>query len=283
MELILHLGIDVSRPSNSPERRAVIRDNVPALTKTIAIIRYLNAAPSIGASLHDIAERLQITKSHCCNILKALMREGWLAYDGTHRSYSLAPRLLADISRLIGGRQMPQILIHEELIRLSRATGIPCVLSRIEQDGSFVAIDKAEEAAELIVSVPIGHRFPPDAPAQMRVRLAWMPEDLRQKELARWRPRAYTRTTIVRKKAARVEIEATHRRGYAVSRGEFSPGVMTLAASILDSLGNVQMALQCPGLIDKVIRDQSKIATELQRAAERLNALFSAPLAAKLN
>ena len=62
------------------------------------------------------------------------------------------------------------------------------MLTRVETDGSFVAIDKAEEAAELIVSVPIGHRFPPDAPAQMRVRLAWMPEDLRRQELARWRP-----------------------------------------------------------------------------------------------
>jgi len=283
MEFILHRGIDVSRASNSAERRATARDNVPALTKTIAIIRYLNAAPSTGASLHDIADRLQITKSHCFNILKSLMREGWLAYDGTRRSYSLAPGLLTDISCLIGGRQMPQVLIHEELIRLSRATGIPCVLSRVERDGSFVAIDKAEEVAELIVSVPIGHRFPPDAPAQMRVRLAWMPEDLRKRELAHWRPRAYTRTTIVRKKAARAEIEATRQRGYAISRGEFSSGVMTLAAPIFDSLGTVQMVLQCPGLIDNVTRDESKIATELRKTAERLNALFSAPLASKLN
>jgi len=69
MELILRRGINVSRASNSAERRATVRDNVPALTKTIAIIRYLNAAPSTGASLHDVADRLQITKSHCFNIL----------------------------------------------------------------------------------------------------------------------------------------------------------------------------------------------------------------------
>ena len=69
MELILHQGLDVSRTSNFPERRATAHDNVPALTKTIAIIRYLNAAPSTGASLHDVADRLQITKSHCFNIL----------------------------------------------------------------------------------------------------------------------------------------------------------------------------------------------------------------------
>ena len=58
---------------------------------------------------------------------------------------------------------------------------------------------------------------------------------------------------------------------------------MTFAAPIFDSLGTVQMVLQCPGLIDNVTRDESKIATELRKTAERLNALFSAPLASKLN
>jgi len=159
-------------------------------------------------------------------------------------------------------------------MRLSRATGTPCVLSRVEQDGSFVAIDKAEETAELTVSVPIGHRFPADAPAQMRVRLAWMAEKLRKRELTRWRPRRYTETTMLRKKAVWAEIETTRRRGYAISRAEFSPGVMTLAAPIFDGFGNVQMVLQCPGLFDRVVREEPAIAIELQRSAERLNMIF---------
>jgi DNA-binding IclR family transcriptional regulator len=267
----------VSRTPAAAQPHAAIGDKVPALSKTIAIIRFLNSASPDGASLHELSVRLQITKSHCHNILKALTGEGWLAYDDRRRSYSLAPQLLTDISCLIGARQMAHAQIHDELTRLSAATGIPCVLSRVERDGSFVTIDKAEEALELIVSVPIGHRFPPDAPAQMRARLAWMPEDVRKQELARWRPRAYTKTTIVRKKQAASEIEATRRRGYSVSRAEFSPGVMTLAAPIFDSRGNVQMVLQCPGLIERVIKDQDKIATELQRSAQRLNAIFGAP------
>jgi DNA-binding IclR family transcriptional regulator len=246
---------------------------VPALTKAMAIVRYLNHAPPSGASLHDIATGLEITKSHCHNILKTLTHGRWLVFDEVRRSYSLAPSLLADVSRLMG-RHSPSMLVHEELARLSRAADTPCVLTRIERDGSFVAIDKAEEAAELIVSVPIGHRFPSDAPAQMRVRLAWMPDELRKRELARWRPRAYTKTTIVRKKAAMAEIEATRRRGYAISRAEFSPGVMTLAVPIFDSFGDVHMVLQCPGLVDKVILNEARIAAELLRTAERLNAIF---------
>ena len=264
----------MSRTIAPQEKRSAVQNKVPALTKTIAIIRYLNDLSAAGASLQEIAERLRITKSHCHNILKTLTREGWLTYDDKRRSYALAPRLLTDVGCLFRARRTPHILIHEELMRLSRATGTPCVLSRVERDGSFVAIDKAEETAELTVSVPIGHRFPADAPAQMRVRLAWMAEDPRRRELARWRPHRYTQTTIVRKKAAWAEIEATRRRGYAISRAEFSPGVMTLAAPIFDGFGNVQMVLQCPGLTDKVIREETAIAAELQHSADRLNAIF---------
>ena len=49
---------------------------------------------------------------------------------------------------------------------------------------------------------------------------------------------------------------------------------MTLAVPIFDTFGDVQMVLQCPGLIDKVARDEAKLAVEILRAGERLNAIF---------
>lgn len=44
--------------------------------------------------------------------------------------------------------------------------------------------------------------------------------------------------------------------------------------SIFDGFGNVQMVLQCPGLIDRVIKNEATIAAELRRSAERLNAIL---------
>jgi len=267
---ILHDGRQVSRTASSAAAGTHAPDKVPALTKAMSIVRYLNRANSTGVSLHQIAGDLRITKSHCYNILKTLEHGGWLSCDLQRRTYALAPGLLSDVSRLIG-RQSPVALIHEELARLSTAVDTPCVLTRIERDGGFVAIDKAEEASGLIYSVPIGYRFPSDAPAQMRVRLAWMNVRMAKRELARWRPRRYTNTTIVGKKAAWAEIEATRKRGYAISRAEFYLGVMTLAVPIFDSRGKVQLVLQCPGLIEHVRRNQAKIAVELVRTAERLS------------
>jgi DNA-binding IclR family transcriptional regulator len=264
---------------NSLGRTADIRsdqlvgpDRVPAVTKALAIVRHVNRAPASGASLNDIAVSLGITKSHCHNILKTLTHEGWLDYDAGRRTYALSHRLLNDVSRL--RRQVPSTLIHEELVRLSRATALPCVLTRVEPDGGFVTIDKAEDAAELMVSVPIGHRFPPDAPAQMRARLAWMPEDVLRQELARWRPRAYTKTTIVKKKDLVEELRLTRERGYSISRAEMSAGVMTLAIPIFDSFRDVQMVLQCPGMFDQVAKNEARLAGELLHTGSRLDEIF---------
>jgi DNA-binding IclR family transcriptional regulator len=248
-------------------------DKVPAVTKAIAIVRHINQAGSGGVSLMDISISLGVTKSHCYNILKGLTRAGWLVHDDARRTYMLSARMLSDISSIFSRRALSTV-IHEELDKLSTATGIPCVLTRVERDGSFVAIDRSEAAGELLFTAPIGFRFGPDAPAQMRVRLAYLSRDERENELARWTPRAYTLTTIIDKDELRLELEATRARGYGVSRAEFTPEVMTLAAPIFDAFGNVQMILQCPGLATRVIVEESNIAAKLLAAAARLNAML---------
>ncbi len=251
-------------------------DKVPAVTKAIAIVRHINEAGSRGASLIDISVSLGVTKSHCYNILKGLTRAGWLVHDDARRTYVLSARMLSDISSIFSRRALSTV-IHEELDKLSTAISIPCVLTRVERDGSFVAIDRSEAAGELLFTAPVGFRFGPDAPAQMRVRLAYLDREQREGELARWIPVAYTPTTIVDKDRLRTELEATRARGYGISRAEFTPGVMTLAAPIFDAFGNVQMILQCPGLATRVLAEERDIAAKLLAATARLNALLGNP------
>lgn len=245
-------------------------EGVPAVVKTVAIIRHLNAAPSTGRSLAEISGELGITKSHCHNILKTLLVLGWVVFDASRRRYTLGPRLLADISRLIG-RDGRSLLIHEELVQLSLAARVPCVLTRVDPDGSFICVDKAEEAAELLVSVPIGHRFPPDAPAQMRIRLALASPAACREALRGWQPVARTPTTITEPDRLLAEIEATRARGYSISRGEHVIGVMSLAAPILDQHGELQLILQCPGVQADIEVRERTIAALLVETARRIS------------
>jgi DNA-binding IclR family transcriptional regulator len=270
MELNIHPVNQECRPIMD------IEDKVPAVTKAIAIVRLVNKAGSRGASLIEISVGLGITKSHCYNILKGLTRAGWLLHDDARHTYVLSARMLSDISSIFSRRALSTV-IHEELDKLSTAIRTPCLLTRLERDGSFVTIDRSDAAGELLFTAPIGFRFGPDAPAQMRVRLAFLDRSEREAELARWTPIAYTSTTIVDKNRLRAEVIATRARGYGISRAEYTPGVMTLAAPVFDAFGNVQMILQCPGLEAHVRAHESEIASELLAATARLNALLGNP------
>ena len=66
------------------------KGEVPAVRKTVAIIRYLNGRAPAGATLRETAGDLEITNSHCHNILRTLIRHNWVGYDALSRRYRLA-------------------------------------------------------------------------------------------------------------------------------------------------------------------------------------------------
>lgn len=249
--------------------------SVPSVEKALHILRLLNARGSRGAALPEIARDLGMTRSHCYNILGTLLREGWLAHDSASRCYRLAPGILGDCSSLLGaaGRGEP---VNEVLRTLARETGLPSVLSRVlPGDAGFIAIGKAEETAELIVSVPLGHIFPADAPAQRRAVLAFGPPEAEEAWIARWQPVAYTENTITDRAALRRELAATRSRGYALSRGELHAAVMSLAAAVRDGQGDVAFVLQIPGLFRDVADRERDVAAALLRAAAEIERLVA--------
>jgi DNA-binding IclR family transcriptional regulator len=256
---------------NSPRPpKAEGPSSVPAVTRAIAVIRHLNCRP--GAGVSELAAALQLTKSHCFNILKTLQSEGWIDYDKERRLYRLSGQMLNDcFSVMVAPSRLAAV--HDELVRLTQGIRVGSLLTIVDAEGSFIAFDKTEIPNELLVSVPLGHRFPPDAPAQMRVRLAWAARAEQSEALRQWRPTQYTPSTIVDKRRVAREIRLTRERGYAISYAEFTPGIMTLAAPILDAEQRVLYILQCPGLEADMINRQSEIAAGLLKTVKRI-ALF---------
>lgn len=246
---------------------------VPAVVKCVAILRLLDRHGSGGASLTAIAAELEITKSHCFAILRTLQAAGWICHDPHGRRYLVDSGLLDDLPNLVRDQDRSGRL-HRVLVDLSRVTRVPCVLTRINPDDSFVAIDKAEEDAELLVSVPIGHRFPWDAPAQLRTRIAFGDGQAAARLLARWQPQAFTGKSIQDRAAFLVEIETTRTRGYAVSRSEYTLGVMSIAVPVFDRFGKLRMVLQCPGLEADLETREWQVGEAMRRAAEALQSIM---------
>lgn len=241
---------------------------VPAVDKSVAIIRFLDRRHSDGASLTDIASSLGITKSHCLAILRTLAGERWVVHDAVRRRYFLGTGLLADLGNLLGRRDRTA-QIHAELFTLSGETNLPSILCRLDEDGNFIVVDKVEAAGELLASVLVGHRYPWDAPAQLRARLAFSSKDVIDATLMR-PVRGFTVRTITAHDDLLAEIEDTARRGYAVGHSEYTPGIMTIAAPILDAFGAVSHILQCPGVEPVMAPRESEIAAAVLRTADRI-------------
>lgn len=253
------------------QKAAGAGEKVPALTKAVAIIRHVNNSGVDGASLNELHEHLRLTKSHCFNILKTLVREDWLSYDESRRVYVLSPSILGDVSSALGRRPVATAM-HHELVRLTREAGVPVVLTRVAADGSFIVVDTVDGPNELVFTAPLGHRFPPDAPAQFHVRLAWLEPKEREAVIAQTPRKPYTTTTIVDREALLKEAEITRQRGYGVSRAEYTPGVHSLAVPIFDSFGQIEMIVQATGFSASVIDE--RIAARLVAAGERLSTLL---------
>ncbi|MDB5654198.1 MAG: hypothetical protein JWQ94_1811 [Tardiphaga sp.] len=241
---------------------------VPSVAKCCAIVRLLDSHMLAGVSLAVISDRLDITKSHCLQILRTLEAEGWVAHDAERRRYRLASSLLLDVAALSADSDV-ETRRDAVVARLAAQLGLPCVLTRINDDGSFSSIAKAEPAAELLVMSPLGYRFPADAPAQMRARLAAYPPERGRGLLTKMQMTAFT-PTLTDPEAIWAEIEATRARGFAIGRMEYQPGIMSIAAAIPNAQGIPRLVLQCSATREDVQPREMAIGGAVKAAAASL-------------
>lgn len=244
---------------------------VPAVHKAVQIVRHLNVRAPEGATLAELTEAAAITRSHCHSILRTLADESWVDYDARERRYRLKSGLVADASSAL--RAMEFLTTMRPFVAaLVRRASLPCIVTQQLADGSFVVVDRMEHPTDLGVTVHIGHRFPSDAPAQMRAALAWADPDQIERVVATWTPKAYTRNTIVTRAALLRELEDTRRRGYAHSVNEYLEGVSSIAAPVFDTVGGLLCILQCPGFFHGVMLREHETGRALFETVREIHA-----------
>jgi DNA-binding IclR family transcriptional regulator len=247
--------------------------DVPAVRKTVAIIRYLNGRAPRGATLRETASDLRITNSHCHNILRTLIGHDWVGYDPESRCYRLRPGLYADAWSAFSQFE-PIAELRLIVAQLASTIGLTCILSRVEPDGTFVVVDKADGTNGFAVTAAIGHRFSADAPVQRKAILAWQPEAAVNAWLDGWVPVAHTSASITDRGDMLEDLRVTRARGYALSGEEYIPGIMSVGLPIFDRAANPVMVLQCPALTESLAPRERQVARSLQQAVTRAHALL---------
>jgi DNA-binding IclR family transcriptional regulator len=266
------MGMTQQRPPQAPSIVSP-KAGVPAVEKTVAIIRYLNVKAPGGATLRETVSELNITTSHCHNILRTLISQNWVGYDAQSRRYRLWSGLCTDALSAFSQFE-PAVELRPLVSQFALDTGVTCILTRVEPDGTFVVIDKADASTGFGVTVPVGHRFTADAPVQRKAVLAWQSEAAIAAWLDGWLPVAHTDSSVMTRQRMLSELQATRERGYAVSKEEYVAGVMSIGLPIFDRAANPAMVMQSPALTELLAPREHEIARALQTTVTRGHAMI---------
>ena len=259
--------------AGSPDKRPKATKptvDVPAVAKAIWIVRYLNTNAPLGVSLAELSVQGKITRSHCRSILQTLAAHDWVSYDPSRRVYKLKAQLSTDTASLLNA-SVPLDEIRSVLTRFARQIEVYCVLSRVEPDSSFFVVDTIEGGTHVGISVPIGFRFPPDAPVQCKAAHAWSSSEEIDAWLNAWQPTSYTRNTVTSRARMRSEFSKTRRRGYAISLGEYTEGILSIGLPIFDSRGRIVVIVQVPGVREKMMARLDTLTTALIAAVGEIH------------
>lgn len=210
------------------------RYSVPAVERTIRIFHYLKSHRR--ASVSDIANDLNITRSNCYAILKTLQAHSFILFDFESKKYSLGPIFLEFVRTIT--RDLS--LIHASrpfLLGYVENTGLSVILGQRVNLTRLLVIDRQDCADDVRVIISIGTRIPITHSASGRALLAFLPSK-ESKELVEAVPvQRLTPRTITTPKEIIADLVKIRARGFAVGHGENQEGIDAIAAPVFDAMG----------------------------------------------
>lgn len=216
---------------------------VQALDRAFAVLDLLGESDT-PLGLAQVASSLQLHKSTAHRFLMVLERHRMVERTSNGK-FRLGLRLFD-----FGNRAIEQYDLRERaqphlrrLVAETEETAHLCIL----EGAHVIYIDKIEPARSVRMITRIGSSNPVHCTSVGKAILAFLPEDRVTDILRRTRFERFTHRTIATPEALRVEIEKTHRRGYAVDDEELEEGLRCIAVPLLDAQRQPVAAISVSG------------------------------------
>ncbi|MFQ5984330.1 MAG: IclR family transcriptional regulator [Alphaproteobacteria bacterium] len=237
-----------------------------SLTRYAAVLEALAAVPE-GSSLTDVARATVLPKGSVHRILRALAGVGFVAGREDSKTYVLGPRLL----RLLHLGAAPATvapLVRPVLEDLVAGLGETVFVAKlVGDDVRSVALAVPEREGQSYVQP--GRVMPAHAAASAKAIVAYQPEDMIERVLARPLPR-YTAKTCTDRVKVRQELGLVRAHGYAACDDELDPGVLSLACPLWLEGAGVVYSIGVVGLKPRLERRPRKqVVAVLREAADR--------------
>ncbi|MCL2029970.1 MAG: IclR family transcriptional regulator [Oscillospiraceae bacterium] len=200
--------------------------SVQSLQRAFLLVEILARHPA-GLTLGELTLRSRLHKSTTHRLLGNLIALGYVRNRGV---YMLTPRLFELGCHVMEGR--PGAEAARPLLRdLSARTGETAFLSVREGDEGL-CVHKVESPTSNARAFSLGQRFPLYCTAMGKSMLAALPEQEVRAVWERLSVSAHTPRTITRIGELLTDLRRVRAQGYAVSYGEYFPGVASVGCAL---------------------------------------------------
>ena len=191
-------------------------------------------------SIDDIAQTLNLPKSTCYRLVRALQERGFLEKSGTS-NYQLGMSFMRLIRVALSSDRDIRLMALPSMKRIAEVVKESVSLMRL-MNKQVVCVESIEGQHSLRVSIQQGRIQPLHAGASSRVILAYLPEKDWEKYLE-FPLQRYTDTTITDFDALCENLHQIREAGYAISDGEIEVGPKAIAVPLMKNRDEVIAAL----------------------------------------
>ncbi len=209
----------------------------------------------------DLAVSLGVSKSNAHRLLNTLAETGYVtSFDGR---YAPTLKVWELGTKVIGGYDVKE-LARPAMTRLVRETAEGVRLTVLDRKTlDVIYIDKIDSPQDVRTFSELGGRAPAHCTSSGKVLLAYQDDAFIAQAVRKLR--AFTKNTIVDRRAFIEHLKKVRANGYAVNQREFSSQVNGVAAPIFGYDGNIVAALSVAAPADRMPASQIKKVTLLLR------------------
>jgi IclR family transcriptional regulator, pca regulon regulatory protein len=211
-----------------------------SLVRGLEIIKLFNEEqPSL--SLSEIAKQLGVSRTVPYRLLFTLQQMGYLSQDENTKQYQLTPKVLELGFSYVNSLKFPEIA-QPYMETLRDEVSASCHLSIL--DGlEVVYVGSAPIRGVSAVNVNIGLRLPAHATANGKLLLAFQSKEKLMQLFHTSNLTPFTDRTLTVPSEFQQQLETIRQDGYAITSGEFHPGIRSVAAPIFTKNGEILAAL----------------------------------------
>lgn len=247
--------------------------SVAVLEKSIQTLEFL-ALHQEGSSLKDIAQGVSLNKSTVYRILQTYRKYGYITQDPKSGNYQLGSRILIFAPFISNFDFISFIMPYMQ--SFSEETGLSISLALLEGKTSLT-VENYIPTTDSSIRLCAMKGFCADlhSSASGKVFLSWMSKKELESYLKSTTLTANTAHTITDINALKEDLVISKHRGYSIENMENEENIISVAAPIIDTNGNVTAALATMTIAQLTSEDEiKKIGEKLYQTAMKVSNSF---------